>query len=165
MPDEVLGQFRKILQALSEWRKSDRGDVNPVKKVSSEATGCNERFQVRMSRSQNAHFSLARLRFAYPTEFARLQEPQEQCLESRRHFGEFVQEESSTVRGFDVADPLTNSAGEGAGHVSEECVFEQALRNSSTIDDDEGPASTERELKERPRDHLLANPCLSQDED
>src|SRR4029077_4722531 len=96
---------------------------------------------------------------------ARLEDAEELRLRLERHVSELVEEESPSVRRFELPDPIGLGVGEAPFPVPEELALEEPARSRLEVERDERPSLPRRVPMNRARDELLARPALAQDED
>ena len=100
----MIGQQRDIPDAITQWRLSQRNDVNAVIKVFAEGALFDALFQIFIGRQHKSHVhfmsDVATDRF----EFAILKDSQQFHLQCRRGCGDFVQKQGATVGLQELAD-------------------------------------------------------------
>ena len=102
--------------------------------------------------------------FADALDLAALEEAQHLGLKGEGHLADFVEEEGSTVSGFDAADARLRGAGEGTASVTEELGLEKGLGDGGAVEDGHDLVAAGAEGVDGSGDELLAGPGRALDE-
>src|SRR5882762_9114141 len=131
---QILHQQRNIVLPLAQGWNTYGENVKPIKKILAECTRAYSGFQVAVRCSKHAHVDRNRLAAPDPLEFSFLEHSQQSNLHLGQEFADLVQENRSTIGGFEPTSASLNRPGKGTFLVAEELGSNQRRRNCRTID-------------------------------
>src|SRR5271166_129116 len=137
LADEVVREQRDVLAAFAQRRQFDAEDVEPVEKVGTELTLLDQFFQILVGGGDAAEVYLNDLVAAHARDFALLQHAQQVGLRLESDVADLIEKHGSTFGDFEFAFLAILRAGECAFLVSEEFAFEQCLRQSAAMNNDQ----------------------------
>src|SRR5436190_2627678 len=157
VPDEE----RDVVDALAQRRHVNRDDREPEIQVFAEATLLDFFLEILVRGGDDADVYFDRPRGSEALDFAFLQHAQDLGLRLRAHVADFVEENRSAIRLFELADLLFRRAGERPLFVPEQLALDQVLGNGGAIHLHEPLAAAQTVAVDRPRDELLADAALA----
>ena len=182
--DGVVGQgdfahpvfFRKIRSELSEQqvdivfpfaqgRDADAGGGEPVVEILAELPAPDGVVQVDVRRGDDADIRPLDLVAADLAVFPVLEDTEKECLRKEGEFGDFVEEEGSAVRLFEIAGPVVRRPGIGAFDMAEEFGVDQPLGEGAAVDREKLPVPAEAELMDDFRYILLSGSRFTGNQD
>ncbi len=162
---EVLGEQGDVLAAVAEGWEVEGEDVEAVEEVGAEAVGAAGFVEVGVGGGDDADIGLAGFLGAEAAELLFLEEAEEFDLGGQGEAVDFVEEEGAGLGQFDEAGAAAGGAGEGAGFVAEEFVFDQVVGDGAAVDGDEGFVGAGAEVVDGAGEDLLAGAGFTGDED
>src|SRR5262249_34654348 len=149
------------LLPLAQGRKPDVEHVDAVEQVFAELALGDRPRQVSIRCGDHPDICFDRPRAAESQELPLLQHAEAFRLRKERHLADFVEEQRTAARDFELAGLRVVSTGERAALVPEELRLEQLFRERRAIDRNERPSPTPRHPMNPPRDDLLATARLA----
>src|SRR5262249_26837391 len=156
---------KDVLAPLSQRRRAEADDVEPVIEVLTESAGADQRLEFLVGRRDDPDIDRDRLRAADALEGHLLEHAEQLGLDFEVDVADLVEEERSAVGLFESPDPVAIGAGEGPSDVAEQLALEQALGQRGAMDLDEGPAGSRARAVDRGGKQLLAGAALAPDQD
>src|SRR5205085_4371106 len=119
---------------LAKRRYLDPPDVEPMKKIRTEAPCRDLRLELSIGGSEHAHVHMERVVDADALHLAFLQHTQELRLDVKRQLSDLVEEQRRAVCGAELAEPFFVGSGERALLVAEQLALGDRLGKRGTID-------------------------------
>ena len=153
--DQCTGERDDVAGSLTQRSDLQGEDVQTVEEILAEATGLDLRFQIAVGRGEEPEPRRLCACRAERREFALLQHPQQLGLHRERHLADLVEEQRSAISLLEESLEPLHGAGECAFFVSEQQVFDHALRQTRAVERDEGAGAPQRVVVDHPREHFL----------
>ena len=118
--DQILYQHRNVIFPLAQGWYMYGENVKPIEKILAERTRSHGSIQVAIGGSEHPHINRDLLAAPDPLEFTFLEHSQESNLRLKRKVADLVQENRSTIGGFEATCAPLNRPGKGAFLVTEE---------------------------------------------
>jgi hypothetical protein len=162
--EEVLQEERQVLAPLAQGRHPHLDDVEPVEEILAEPSRLHLLGQVAVGGRDDARRHGQVGAAADAADLTLLQRSQQLDLEDRRQLAHLVEEERARARHLEQALLLLGGAGEAPLLVAEELALDEALRDGTAVDGDEGLLAARSLLVDGARHHLLPGAALPGDE-
>jgi hypothetical protein len=163
LAQEVVGEQRDVLPALTQRRDLDAYDVEAVEEVRAEAVLGHHGGEVAVRRGDDPDVEGHRRAGADRTHLLALQRPQELRLDGQRDLSDLVEEDRPAPRDAEETG-RPHGPGEGALLVAEELALDHALRQSAAVHGHVGPLAAGARGVDGAGDELLPRPALTPDE-
>ena len=163
--EEILGEQRDVLAALTQRRDADFHHVEAVVEVLTETTGSHFLDEVLVGGGDDAHVGGERLVGAHAGKRAILQHAQQFHLDGQRHIADFIEEKRASIRLLEAAGAACDGPGERTLLMAEEFAFEQVFGDGAAIDGDHLALAARAVFVHGLGDELLAGAALAGDED
>src|SRR5882762_3640126 len=161
---EVADQQRNILAAFAKRRKLNRKNVEAVEKIAAEFAFGVQTAKIGVGGGDHANVHANGAGGAQAFEFMFLQNAKKFRLQFEWDVADFIQENGATVGEFEAANFLRDGAGERTTFMTEEFAFEQAGRDSGTIDFDESAFAARTQIVDGASDELFAGAGFAENE-
>ena len=156
--NERVDQQGQILGAFAQRRQPHAEDIEPPIEILAELPRTNAAFEVLVRRRDHPHVELQRTPRAEARDFAVLQDPQQLGLRVEWKVADFVEEQRSPIRLFELAGSRFLGVGKSAALVAEELRLDEGRGNGAAVDRDEWPGTARAALVNRPRDEFFPVP-------
>src|SRR6185437_888529 len=130
---EVPGQQRNVLLALTKGSHVKRNYVETIKKVFAEVAARDFILQVLIGGSDHAYIHLDSFIIAHASELLLIQLAQHLGLGFQAHVADLVQKQRALVRLFELALFVAGRAGESAFAMAKQLAFDPVFRNGGAI--------------------------------
>src|SRR5579863_6998135 len=164
LPEEMRHQERKIFPTVTQRRKEDRENFQPIEQIVPKTPGGDFRVEVLICGGNHAHVGANCFVTTHALKLLLLKQSQQFWLCRQRHVADFVQKQRSLVGLLELADASAVSTGEGSLLVPEQFAFEQSFRNGGAIDRQKWGLAPGTVLIDRPRHQLFAGSALADDQ-
>ncbi len=160
----MLSKERDVIAPHPKRRHLDANDIEPIEEILAETSCLYLVFKRLVCRGDDSDIDADRIGRADAPDLAVLEHSQELHLERRRHVGDLVEEERSTVCGLEESPLLPERPCEGAANVTEELALEELLWQCRAVLRNETLVLAGAVVVNRPSHKLLAGPGLPLDE-
>ncbi len=159
-----VDEKRKIVETLTEGRKSDPGDADPVEEILPKAFLEGFLGKIVMSRGHNTDIHGPQLGRSQPHDGVFLEHSQEGCLYAIGQFTNLVEKECAQIGGLKETGVVFDRAGEGTATMAKQLAGAQFLAQPAAIDREERTVAAYAQLMNSTGDQLLARTCFSLDQ-
>jgi hypothetical protein len=160
--DDELG---KILEAIAQWRKGQRENIDTMKEVAAEFVIFDAVFEIAVSGNNDADIDLYGFVAADAFDFAFLKHAEKFGLHGNGHIADLVEEESTALGLLEFSDVASRGAGERTFFVPEELGLDQFCGDSRAIESDEGAFVARGFLVNGARDQFFSGAGFAEDAD
>src|SRR5262249_24886517 len=122
--EKSTGELHDVVLAFPQWRYVDRQPFQPVEEVLAEPVLADEDSKVGVGGSQDRDVAGDGIVAAQSDDLAILQHAQKLGLERRRHFAGLVEKECTAIGVLEPSLAQPGGAGEGAGLVAKQFIFQ-----------------------------------------
>ncbi len=161
---EVADQQRNILAAFAKRRKLNGKNIEAVEKIGTKFAFGDQAAKIGVGGGDHANVHANGAGGAEAFEFMFLQNAKKFRLQFEWDVADFIQENGATVGEFEAANFLRDGAGERTTFMTEEFAFEQAGRDSGTIDFDESAFAARTQIVDGASDELFAGAGFAENE-
>src|SRR5262249_30485017 len=150
----------------TQRRDAQRGDRHPVEQVHAEASSVDLFLQIFVGRGDQPELDLSRPGIPQWIDLPTFENAQQVRLQLHRHLPDLVEKEGAATRGFDLADHAgAPRARESALDIAEELAGQQIPWEPAAVQRHEGAGLAAPRLMDEPREPLLADTGLSEQQD
>jgi hypothetical protein len=161
---EGVYEGRNVFGTLAKRRNVNRNDVEAVVEVLAEVPLLDLSLQLLVRGGHDPDVHRDPLRSSDGADHAVLKNSQQLALEALPHVADLVEKEGSAVRLLEQTALGGVRPRERPLDVPEQLALEKTLGNRRTVDGNEGLLGARAVVMERSRDHFLARPALTRDE-
>jgi hypothetical protein len=163
--EKVRDQVDEVFAPLGERRHACFHHVDAIEQVLAERGVAHHHGQVGVGGRDEAHVDATHAAFAHASHFPLLQHAQELGLDVGRNLADLVQEQGPATRLLEQPRVRAHRTGEGTAVVAEQLAFQDAGCECCAVDRHEGGVRARAETVQVAREHFLAHPAVSGDED
>ena len=129
--EEVIGENRDVLDTLAKRRQRDREHIQTIEQILAQRLVADGLARIAVHRRDESNVdNRVLLLAADATQNTVLNDAQQLRLQRKRHLGEFVEEECSTIRDFEQPDLFAIGARERTLAVAKHLGLEEMLRHA-----------------------------------